>query len=117
MKITSFKSRQVSDEPSIRVVPYYGGHILIYLGCVIVVLMITWLSFKAYHIYTSYQAVSQHLQNLEGFVSEGQAASLESDPTLLAESMRGAATGLETLYQETQPFLPLIPYLDWIPTY
>lgn len=128
MKIISFRARQaLAKEQQPRVVPYYLGHFLIYLGLLTVALVVTWLVFEATRIYASYRAVTQHLATLEALASAGQSPLIASfserengqghDPNQLEESIHGTATDLETLYQELTPFLPLTPYLGWLPVY
>ncbi|MBI1881178.1 MAG: DUF4012 domain-containing protein, partial [Chloroflexi bacterium] len=101
-----------------RVVRYYLGHVLIYLGFLIITLVIAWLVFEATRVYSSYRAVTHHLATLEALASAGQPLLKQEDgSTQLEESIHGTATELETLYQASTPFLPLTPYLGWLPIY
>lgn len=128
MKIISFRARQpLSKEHQPRVVPYYLGHVLIYLGFLIIALVLAWLVLEVTRIYSSYRAVSQHLATLEALASSGQPPVISSSskgedeqepgPLQLKESIHGTATELDTLYQALSPFLPLTPYLGWVPVY
>lgn len=117
MKITTIRSGQAAPARSSRVIPYYVGHFLIYLGCLMVVLTLGWLGLKAQRIYTSYRITGRHLATLEALLAADPAVALDPDPALLVESARGAAAGFEALYQEAQPFVPLMPYLGWVSRY
>ncbi|HXV97020.1 MAG TPA: DUF4012 domain-containing protein [Anaerolineae bacterium] len=126
MKIISFRAKQaLSKEQQPSLVRYYLGHVFIYAGFLIIALVIGWLVLEAQRIYTSYRAATQHLATLEALASAGQPSLLpsflqdgpEGSSTQLEESIHGTATELETLYQAVTPFLPLTPYLGWLPVY
>jgi hypothetical protein len=105
------KGRSSKRTPSIL------GRVLIYLGLLIIVLAMAWLAVKAHRIYTVYQATAPHLANLQTLVSAGNANPTELDVAQLEDSLRGTATGLETMSDELRPFLPLTRYMGWVPTY
>jgi hypothetical protein len=76
-----------------------------------------WLAVKAYRVYTAYRATAPHLANLQSLVSASRANPTELDVAQFEDSLRGTATGLETLSDELRPFLPLTRYMGWVPTY
>jgi hypothetical protein len=94
--------------------PYYVGHLLLYLGFLIIALVITWLILKVNRIHASYQLTTQHLAALEAAVGANPS---EPDLVQAQESLRGMTTSLEMLHEELTPFLPLTPYLGWVPVY
>lgn len=118
MRITSPRLKQpaVSGQP-IRLIPYYLGHFLVYLGCTVVVLVIVWLILKANRLYTNYRQVSQDLARLEMLVKAGTLNASEAELSQWQESISGLAQHTEQLYQEATPFLPLTPYLSRLPIY
>lgn len=104
-------------DAEIRVVPYYLGHFLIYLGFVTISLVIIWLGIRGYRIYSAYQMITQHLAALENFTSESRVNPAESGFAQMEKRVQGIATGFELLEKELTPFLPLTPYLGWVPVY
>jgi hypothetical protein len=107
----------MSEQRHRRIALYYLGHFLIYLGCLIVALVIAWLILRANRIYGAYRMTTQHVAALEAFVSTGRASPTSLDMVQLEDNLRGTATGLATLDDELTPFLPLTPYLGWVPVY
>jgi hypothetical protein len=93
------------------------GRLLTYVGLLIVALVMAWLAVKAYRIYSIYQAMSSHLDSLQTLVSAGEANLTGLDLARLEHDLRGAATGMEKLYGESKPFLPLARHLGWVPRY
>src|SRR6185503_5140026 len=111
MKILSLRARRVLLRQNHRVFSYYLGQFLIYLGCLIIALIMAWLVFKANRIYLTYRTTLQSLTKPEALVSEGQRDSFTSELAQLQESLQEVNRGLETLYEELLPFLPITPYL------
>lgn len=87
---------------------------MIYLGSLIIALVIVWLALKASRIYTAYRAATQHLTALEATALAGP---IEGDLAQAEASLHGLATSLDILNEELRPFLPLTPYLGWVPVY
>lgn len=103
-----------SPQQQVRLLPYYLGHFLLYLGLVSITFAVAWLGFKSVRGYLAYQATAAHLAGLETVVS--------LDPELpalaqLQDSVRQVAEDLDLLQREAAPFLPLMPYLGWMPVY
>jgi hypothetical protein len=58
-----------------RVIFYYLGHFLIYLGLLIIALVSVWLASKANRMHTAYRTATQHLAALEAAALTGPAQS------------------------------------------
>ena len=111
MKTVNIDSRQaVGKAHRPRLLSYYLGHALIYVGFLIIGLILGWLLLKANRIYTSYGQIIQQVPILE---SNRADLNLPQART----SLRTIATEVETISDELAPLLPLAPYLGWIPTY
>jgi hypothetical protein len=112
------RSTSLKNTQHLRTIPYYLGHFLIYLGCLITSLVLIWLVFKVQRIYRSYQVVAQSLTTLETMAAEGRTLSLdEFNLTQWQQSLREASGGIETLSEELTPFIALTAYLGWLPRY
>lgn len=110
MKTTDFNRQHVQMPYQPRRLPYLVGHMLVYVGCLLVVLFGWWAGSKIYRISTSYTHLSHQLPAL--------AENLTSDaPEATEAELRGLITSLETLTTELEPLLPLAPYLGWVPVY
>lgn len=97
-----------------RILLYYLGNFLVYLGVLLVTLVIIWLGLKGYGIYRSYRTISQHMTILETALTSEQAGDSTAQ---LETSGREIATALDNLYRDTRPFFPLMSYLGWAPVY
>lgn len=112
MRSTDFDRRQhvlVRQRPP-QFLPYWLGHFLIYLGLLCLSVVAILLLYKVNRIYTSYRIIAQEAAVL-------QAAPAEFDLATARKSLRSLATELETLSDELTLFLPVAPYLGWIPVY
>jgi hypothetical protein len=117
MRTVSNSQEVVPKGRSAKRVPSLLGCLLIYLGLLIIVLMLVWLAIKAHRVYTTYRAMAPHLASLQSLASAGRANPTELDLAQLEDSLRGTASGLETLSDELGPFLPLTRYMGWVPSY
>jgi len=100
-----------------RLLPYYLGHALIYVGLIIVGLVMIWLAIKTFLIYTAYQRTTGHLAAIETLLTVDPAVPAEAGAAQISHHLREAAAGMETLYRETAPFLPLLSKLGGVPGY
>jgi hypothetical protein len=118
MKIISLKPKpMLLTSQYIKKASFYLRRLPIYLGLVTVALVLIWLGIKTYRIYTTYRDLAPHLAYLQGLASSKPNSPEDFDLALIEESIHSTATGLEALSAELKPFLPLTPYLGWIPTY
>lgn len=101
----------------IKKASFYLRRFPINLGLIIVALVFVWLGIKTYRIYTTYKDVAPHLAYLQSLASNRPNSPEDFDLALIEESLHTTATGLETLSAELKPFLPLTPYLGWLPIY
>ena len=114
MKATESGSAVSAPGRWTKIVSYYLGHFLIYLGCVIIALVIVWLIFTGNRIYAAYRAASQHLDSLETAL---QTCPAECDWAQVEASLNGMVANLEIIQEGSRPFLALTPYAGWIPVY
>ncbi len=117
MKTTSFESKQISLNNSYRPVPYYLGHVLVYLGCLLLALVAGWLALNAARVYTSYRAIGEHGARLETALTGWQAGAAPLDPVQLQADGHELALALTNLDEAAQPFTLPAPYLGWLPGY
>ena len=106
-KLTSQTARRQPGQPA-----YYGGHLLIGLGLLLLVLVAGWLTLQAVRFYTAYRIVNENLAALRSAAAAGP-----SDPASLEQQARDLAGGLVAMQQAADPFGPLLPYLGWLPGY
>ena len=90
--------------------PYTTGHILIYAGCLLIILVIGWLSLKAFRMYGSYRAMTEQLTVLETDPAQLELSKVQ-------KSARIILTELDNLTTEAQPLLSVAPALGWLPGY
>lgn len=93
------------------------SRLLIYAGALIVILVVAWLVVKAYRVYVIYRDMEPHLTGLRALVSTGVTDPTQLDLACLEDDLRSTAMGLERLYDESKPFLPLARHLGWVPVY
>lgn len=118
MKTTSFEPKQAGlIGPYPRPVPYYLGHILVYLGCLLLVLVLGWLILKAARVYTSYRTINERGALIETALADWQAGVAPLDPVQLQADGYELALALTTLDEAATPFVPFAPYLQWLPGY
>jgi hypothetical protein len=118
MKLIDSRSEQTFYyEQNPKAIPYYLGHIFIYLGCVIAILAIGWLILQTIRLFSAYQVADQRVTNLDIQLAVARVNPTSPDLLLIQENLQGMSTDLGTLYEEATPFLPLTPYLGWVPGY
>lgn len=118
MKTTRFETKQaVSLSGPYRPVPYYLGHGLVYLGCLLLALVAGWLALNAVRVYTSYRAIGEYGASLETALADWQAGAAPLDPAQLQADGSELASALTSLDEAAQPFIPFAPYLGWLPGY
>jgi hypothetical protein len=117
MGIGSESQEMSSKEGLTERAPGILGRLLIYLGLLVIVLVLVWLTIKAHRVYTTYRAMAPHLASLQSLASAGRANPTELDLAQLQDNLHGTASGLETLSDELRPFLPLTRYMGWVPSY
>jgi hypothetical protein len=88
----------------------YLGYILLFSGFVLIGLVLAWLALKANRVYAGYELIRQEVATL-------QASQAQPNVAQARASVRVIATELELLSTELAPFMPLMPYLGWVPTY
>ncbi|MCB0155700.1 MAG: hypothetical protein KDF65_12960, partial [Anaerolineae bacterium] len=99
-------NRQASSRQTV----YYLGQTLFYLGLIILGGVAIWLGIKATRVYGSYQRLNQHISTLEAVRADFNLSEARA-------GLQGVSRELEILTTEAAPFLPLAPYLGWLPTY
>lgn len=119
MKTSEFNAKHAWPKAKYRrAAQYYLGHLLVYLGLLIVALVLAWLVISGIRAYTSYQATTAHLLALEESLALDGRSGLNLLELAQTEAhLRGAAQGFDTLNEAASPFLALTPYLGWLPTY
>lgn len=111
MKSTNFETRRTAAPPlAARPIPYYLGHLLIYLGLLLLALAGLWLGGKIIVLATAARTANEHARRVETQLAGGV-----SDPAALAEDARQTAAALQTLHAEFAPFAPLVPALENLP--
>ena len=112
------KSRPaLAPESPFRPVPYYLGHLFIYLGLLILILVLGWLSLKVHRIYTGYRATTQQLAALVEFAPAGQTGLTAADLDQVEAGLQELTGSLDRLQTEAAFFWPLARHLGWLPGY
>jgi hypothetical protein len=95
----------------------YLSRFLIYAGLLVILSTTLWLVVKAYRLYVIYQDIAPHLAGLETQISIARQNPAGLDLEQIEHDLRATATGFDRLYEEAKPFLPVMPYLAWVPVY
>ena len=81
---------------------------------VLVLLLIGWLGLKAWRIAQTTQSLLARQAEAETLAANGLA---RLDPDKTEALVMGVRSDVLTLQKEVAPFLPLMPYLGWVPKY
>ncbi|MGB5060821.1 MAG: DUF4012 domain-containing protein [Candidatus Promineifilaceae bacterium] len=81
---------------------------------VLVLLLIGWLGLKAWRIAQTTQSLLARQAEAETLAANGLAG---LDPDKTEALVMGVRSDVLTLQKEVAPFLPLMPYLGWVPKY
>jgi hypothetical protein len=100
MKLTKLNvTSRPTIEPRPRRLPYTVGHIAIYLGLLLVLLVAAWLVIKTVAVGWAYQQAESHAAALESMLTAPQ-------PEQLTAELRGLTAAIEQLADGLLPLLP-----------
>ncbi len=89
---------------------YIAGHILLYLGLILVILSIGWVLAKGVQLYSSYQQITRQVATLEASGTDLPVPQLRQEGEQLL-------TEIVNFSEEAKPLLPVATTLGWVPTY
>lgn len=75
-------------------------------------LIVGWLGLKAWRITQAAQSLLSYQSQIETLMADGP---MQVDPDVADEMVTNIRRDIVTIKQESSPFLPLMPYLGWLP--